>query len=227
MIFWMASFKRYSKCWQRQEQQFWPYFPSWRPDTFPRHWTTNGKLKAIKQQLESHNWQGLYCTRSNSHLKNFLSNHQACFFLFSVQADGPSSGEVVFSLFNWTRLISSSSIHSSASENLKSSAFSFNPEWQFCLERREEQLSAYYMNNMYLMLFFPFCPMLWALFFSISWATEVNRSLRITIFLLSQKNSCEVRSHSKKIRVSYYVPLKEKLINSYQMVVTIAISKIC
>lgn len=158
MIFWMASFKHYSKCWQRQEQQFRPYFPSWRPDTFPRHWTTNGKLKAIKQQLESHNWQGLYCTRSNSHLKNFLSNHQACFFLFSVQVDGPSSGEVVFSLFNWTRLISSFSTHSSASKNLKSSVFSFNPEWQFCLEKREEQLSAYCMNNMYLMPFFPFCP---------------------------------------------------------------------
>ena len=63
-------------------------------------------------------------------------------------------------------------------------------------------------------------------FFSISIATEVNRSLRITIFLPSQ-NSCEVRFCSKKIRVGYYVPLEEKLINSYQMVVNIAISNIC
>lgn len=93
------------------KQQFRPQFLSWRPDTFPRHWTTNGKLKAIKQQLESHNWQGLYCTRSNSHLKNFLSNHQACFFLFSVQVDGPSPGDLVFSLCNRTKLISSSPPH--------------------------------------------------------------------------------------------------------------------
>lgn len=155
MIFWMASFKHYSKCYKRQEQQFLPYFPSWRPDTFPRHWTTNGKLKAIKQQLESHNWQGLYCTRSNSHLKNFLSNHQACFFLQC--SSWWTSSVKWFSCLTEQGWISSFSTHSSASKIWRALS-SFNPEWQFCLEKREEPLSAYCMNNMYLMLFFSILP---------------------------------------------------------------------
>lgn len=70
---------------------------------------------------------------------------------------------------------------------------------------------------------FSILPNAMGIIFPISWVTEVHRSLRITISVSSQKYSCEVRFCSKKIRVSYYVPLEEKSINSYQMVVTIII----
>lgn len=120
--------------------------------------------------------------------------------------------------------------HSSASENLKSSALCFTPCWQIWLGEGKEHLSACCINAMYLRLptrvIFLFCSMSWALVFPTSWVAEIQRSLRDNYSVSLWKCSCEIRFCSRKVRVSYQGPLQEKSINSHQMVVTIITTKI-